>query len=270
MNDDPKKLRLSAMKFAEEAYSKVKNNRSYALTPQACVGLAALARAMFERRIAEGRSETDAPPSTWQEFFGIIDKLAAAGANIIQKRPGDAKPPPKPWLDPVTGAALPNPWLDAADNKPSNLKAQTILQQRDPELAEHYKAMAADPYGRLAALQDDEAARAATEAIPYGEKEHSVNPFRTNDLAEQSAFIRSSPALVTFFKNEAADVEIPLFGKNKNMTVEGRLAKDPAIFAFVKVAQQIRNTWAREDRASAQAKREEAEAEIKRLESVTT
>ena len=137
MQDDPKKLRLSAMKFAEEAYSKVKNNRSYALTPQAKVGLAALARAMFEKRIAEGRSESDKPTS-WQEFFDIIEKINRAGANLLQKRPGDPKPPPKPWVDPVTGVALPNPWLT------KDLKAQTLLQQRDPDLAEHYKTMASD------------------------------------------------------------------------------------------------------------------------------
>jgi hypothetical protein len=86
MNDDPKKLRLSAMKFAEEAYSKVKNNRAYALDEQGKIALGALARAMFEKRIAEGRSETDAPPTSWQEFFGIIDKLVAASDHRQSRR----------------------------------------------------------------------------------------------------------------------------------------------------------------------------------------
>src|SRR5262245_34909300 len=169
METDPKKLRLAALNFALEAYSKVKNNRAYALTPQAKVALGALARAMFERRIAEGRSESDMPPTSWQEFFGIIRKLASAGANVLQKRPGDPPPTPKPWLDPVTGAALPNPWLT------KNLKGQSILEKRDPDLAAHFKAMAADDYGTLAKLQDAETARIAMEEIPYGESEHAVN-----------------------------------------------------------------------------------------------
>ena len=261
----PKQLRQAAKDFALEAYQKVKHNRAYALDEQGKVALGALARAMFERRIAEGRSGMDAKPTSWQEFFAIIEKLASAGANVLQKRPGDPKPLPEPWLNPCTGVRLPNPFAKGSED----LKAQTILQQRDPELAAHYKAMAADPYGTLAKYQDAEAARAATEAIPYTESEHAVNPFRGNDLAAQSAFIKNAPALIEFFKNEAADVEIPLFGKNKNMTVEARLAKDPATFAFMKIAQQIRDTWAREDRAAAQAKREAADAEIKRLESVT-
>jgi hypothetical protein len=157
---------------------------------------------------------------------------------------------------------LPNPW------KTKDLKAQNVLQQRDPALAEHYKAMAADPYGTIAKYQDAEAARVAMEAIPYTEIEHNVNPFRTNDQSAQAHFIKSAPALVEFYQNEARDVAIPLFGKNRNITIEGRLAKDPKFFGLLKVAQQIRETWAREDRAAAQAQRAAAEDEIKRLESV--
>jgi hypothetical protein len=60
---------------------------------------------------------------------------------------------------------------------------------------------------------------------------------------------------VEFFKNEAHPVEIPLFGKNRNLTVEGQLAKEPKMFALMKVAQQIRDVWLREDRAEAEARR---------------
>ena len=260
METDPKKLRLSAMKFAEEAYSKVKNNRAYALDEQGKIALGALARAMFEKRIAEGRSETDAPPTSWQEFFTIIEKLAAAGANVLQKRPGDPKPTPKPWFDPVTNEPLPNPW------KTNNLKGQTILQQRDPDLAAHYKAMAADDYGTLAKMQDAEAARIAMEQIPYGENEHAINPFRADDQTAQAAFIKNAPpGFAEFCKNEAKDVEIPLFGKNRNITVEGKMAKDPATFALLKVAQQIHESWNTEDLATAKQQKAEAEAALKKL-----
>ena len=170
---------------------------------------------------------------------------------------------PKVWRDPVALEPLSNPF------RTKDLKAQTVLQQRDPELAAHYKAMAADPYGTLAKMQDETAARVAMEAIPYGESEHAVNPFRTNDFSAQSAFIKNAPAgLVEFCKSEAKDVEVPIFGRNRNLTVEGQLAKDPAMLALMKTAQQIRDTWAREDRLAAQAKREAADAEIKRLETL--
>src|SRR5204863_6997599 len=135
------------------------------------------------------------------------------------KRPGDAPPTPKPWLDPVTGAALPNPWVM------KDLKAHTILKQRDPALAEHYEATAKDVYGTLAKLQDAEAARITMEQLPYGEAEHAVNPFRRNDLDEQSRFIKSAPPVMAeFCKSEANDVDVPLIGKNRNLTVESQLA----------------------------------------------
>jgi hypothetical protein len=263
MENDPKKLRQAAMNFAAEAYSKMKNNRSYAVTPETRAALGAFARAMFERRIAERRDGLDAKPTSWQEFFGIIERLAAAGANVLQERPGDAKPPPKPWLDPVTNEPLPNPWLI------KNLKGQSILEKRDPDLAAHFKAMAADDYGTLAKMQDAQAARIALEQIPYSAAEHETNPFRTNDLAAQSAYVKNAPpGFVEFCKYEAKPVEIPIFGKNKDMTIEGQLAKDPATFALMKVAQQIHSQWNREDKAAAQAQRAEAEAALKRLESV--
>jgi hypothetical protein len=263
--ETPEQLRKSARDFALEAYQKVKHNRSYALDEQGKVALGALARAMFIRRIEEGRSHIDAKPTSWQEFLSIIDKLAAAGANVKQRRPGDPKPPPKPWTCPVTGAQLPNPFAKGSED----LKAQTVLVRRDPELAEHYKAMAADPYGTIAKMQDVEAARAAMQEIPYGESEHLVNPFRTNDLKAQSQFVKNAPAgFVEFCKNEAKPVEVPLFGKNRNLTIESNLAKDSKTFALLKVAQQIRETWRAEDARHAEAKRAAAEDEIKRLSEV--
>jgi hypothetical protein len=105
--ETPKQLRQSALNVALEAYGKVKHNRLYALDEQNKIALAALARTMFVRRIEEGRAQLDAKPTSWQEFFAIIEKLAAAGANISQKRPGDPKPLPKVWRDPVTNEPLP-------------------------------------------------------------------------------------------------------------------------------------------------------------------
>jgi len=202
----------------------------------------------------------DATPNPWQEFAEIVTRLADAGANVLQKRPGDPPPLPKVWRDPVTNEPLPNPW------RTKDLKAQTLLQQRDPDLAAHYKAMADDPYGTLAKMQDETAARVAMEATPYGESEHAVNPFRGNDPTAKALFIKNAPpGLVEFCQNEAKDVEIPLFGKNRNLTVEGRLAKDPSTLALMKVAQQVRDAWRAADAKAAQEKRDAAEAEIKRL-----
>jgi len=261
-NDEKTRKRQAALNFALETYSKIKHNRTHALsTQQAKIGFAALARAMFDRRIAEDRDGIGAKPTPQEEFSSIIRKLADAGVNVLQKRPGDAPPTLKPWLDPVTGTALPNPWVT------KDLRAQSLLQKRDPALAEHYKKMSSDPYGTLAAYQDAEAARTALAQIPYGENEHAVNPFRTNDQTAQAAFVKNAPpGLVEFCKSEAHDVEVPLFGKNRNLTIEGRLAKDPEMGGLIKIGQQIYENWRAEDKMAAEAQRAAANEAIRRLE----
>ena len=223
--ESPEQQRKSALSFAIEAYGKMGNNRLYATDEQNQIALAALARAMFLRRIQQGRSSPDDKPSSWEEFFGIIQKLSDAGANILQKRPGDPKPLPKPWLDPST-------WSSVAESVREGfrgLQAQDILARRDPDLAAHYKAVASDPYGTLAKYQDAEAARSTLQAIQYGETEHSVNPFRNaNDVSGQSVFIKNAPpGMVEFCKSEAQDVSIPLFAKEPKPHCREQARKRP-------------------------------------------
>jgi|SRR6516162_3504014 len=67
MDTETTKERLSAQTFREEAYSKMAGNRGYALSPSAKTMLGILARAMFQRRTAEGRNQPDAQPSPWVE-----------------------------------------------------------------------------------------------------------------------------------------------------------------------------------------------------------
>src|SRR5262245_24121370 len=153
MDSESTKQRLNAATFALEAYRKLPTtigyHRAYALTPDAERVLGVLAAAMCQRRVAEGRTDLDGvPPSSHQEFFNIIEALSQAGVNVIQNRPGDAPPLPKPWVDPVTNELLDNPW------RTKDLKAQSLLAQRDPSLAAHYRAMALDPYGTIARMQD--------------------------------------------------------------------------------------------------------------------
>jgi hypothetical protein len=262
MDAEKARERLGAQTFGEEAYRKTPRNRAYALTPQAQIALSALASAMFKRRIAEGRSGIDDKPTSWQEFFEIIHVLADAGCNVLQARPGDTPPLPQVWRDPVTNAALPNPF----EKKSADLKAQSILTRRDPALAAHYKAMAEDPYGTIAKMMDVEVNRRAMEEVPYTESEHAVNPFRTDDQTAHATFVKNAtPQLVEFCKSEAKDVSIPIFGPNRNLTIEGRLIKDPAVGALVKVARQIYENWKAEDKAVAQAQRAAAEEALRKL-----
>ena len=256
--------RTNHLKLALASYGTLKHPRIYALTDEAKDTLAVLAAALAHRRVAEGRIGGD-ETSKREEMARLITRLNDAGANLLQNRPGDAPPMPKPWTDPVTGAPLPNPF----DKNAPDLKAQTILTQRDPALAAHFKAMAKDAYGTIAKMQDDEAQRKSLLAIPYGESEHAVNPFLGTNETAKTDFVKRDPDLAKFYFEEAKPVEIPIFGKNRNLTIEGRLAKDPSTTAVLKVAQRIHEQWNAEDKAALTQQRAEAEAALRRIEGAT-
>jgi hypothetical protein len=248
-------------KLALESYRTLKHPRDYALTNDAKDVLAVLAAAVLQKRAAENRTDSD-KPTVRQEIAGLIQKLSDAGCNVLQRRPTDAPPTPKPWTDPVTGAQLPNPFAKGS----ADLKAQTILQQRDPRLAEHYKAMATDPYGYLSRLQDEQVERESLGAVPYDSEIHKLNPFLGDNLRAQDEFFKRDPKLAEFYRAEAQPVEIPVFGKNRNLTIEGRLHRDLHAASVLKIANALQAQWLAADRQSAAEAKTKAEAEIARLE----
>lgn len=74
------------------------------------------------------------------------------------------------------------------------------------------------------------------------------------------------PKLAEFYQREAKDVELPLFGKNRNETVVGKLSKDAGTAALVQVAARIHEDWLAQDKAVAQEQRAAAEDALRRLE----
>jgi hypothetical protein len=250
--------RQSAINTALKIYNKLENNRAYALNEESRLALGALMLAIYGRRQKAGVHPHDNTFTAEDEMIEVIKKIAAAGCNVLQRRPGDPKPLPKPWIDPVTGQPLP---------PPTDLKSKTLLRKYDPDLADHYDAMAADSYAHVQSLREAEAQRQTLAAIPYTAVEHNVNVFRRSDLTEQSRFEKTAPApVVEFLKREAQDVVIDLFGPNRNMTHEGRLFRDPRTNVVLQLAQSCHQLWRDQDRSAAETAKAEAEAALKRLE----
>jgi hypothetical protein len=77
---------------------------------------------------------------------------------------------------------------------------------------------------------------------------------------------KRGPDLAKFYQEEAQPIELPLFGKNRNLTVVGKLAKDPSTAGLVKVAARIHENWLAQDKLTAQQQRAAAEETLKRLE----
>jgi hypothetical protein len=254
MDDDPKTLRKAAKDFALQALQKLKNNRLYALTPQSEIVLAALARSMFEIRKAQGRSDKE--PSPWKEFFTVIEALSQAGCNILQSRPTDPKPLPALWTNPVTGQPLP---------PPKGIAERSLLQQRDPELLRLFDALEKEPYQTVAKMRENEAKRQAMAAIEYNELTHEANPFRRRDQTEMANLFKHDPTLAQFCQQEAKDVELNLFGAQRDLTARGKLLRDPAAGAIVELAEKIHETWRLQDKAAAAEAKAAAERKLVEL-----
>jgi hypothetical protein len=197
------------------------------------------------------------PPSSHQEFFGIIEALNSAGCNLLQKRPGEAKPLPKLWLNPLSGEAL---------GPPSTPDERAILAKHDPELMALLDELKERPYAVTQRLRDDEAQRQSLMSVVYDEAAHRLNPYRGDNETAKGELMRRDPLLGQFFEQEARDVEMPIFGKNKNLTVAGKLAKDPSVAGLVQLAERIHEGWRQQDKLAAQQQRAAAEETLKRLE----
>jgi|SRR5262249_25774043 len=122
------------------------------------------------------------------------------------------------------------------------------------------------PYKTVAEHNATEAKRQTLSTIEYGEAQHKLNPFLGDNETAKAEFVKRDPELAKFYEGEARPVSIPIFGRNRNQTVIGRLTKDPRMAALVQIAARIHENWLAEDRLTAQAQRKAAEETLKRLE----
>jgi hypothetical protein len=251
--------RQNLIRFAIEALRQLPRARTYAVNDSAKTDLACLAAAVRQDRERRNLTDDDEPKIS-VSMVVLLEQLVKAGCNLQQERPegGEPKPLPIPWIDPVTKQLLP---------PPTDLKGKMLLRKYDPALADHYDAMERDPYGYIQSLREDEAKRKALASVPYSETEHLANPWRIGSRKLQDELVRRGPPeLVRFYQAEARDVEIPLFGANRNLTVLGKVSHDSDTWEIVKAAEKIADSWREQDKAAANEARVAAEATLRRLE----
>jgi hypothetical protein len=256
MSDSTTVTRDDAIAFAMRVYAALKNNRGYALTERSKTALAAIGKAILDRRIAEGKSGS-AEPTHETEFTQIIQQLAAAGCNVLQQRPGDKKPLPKLWLDPVSGLPLP---------PPKTLDEKGVLARRDPELLAHFEAMKKAPYQTVATYLDQETEREAAATAVYNAETHATNPYRDKNYAAMTDLVRRDPATAKRYAAEALEVTIFKVGKGKNIDLMGALSRNPEQAAVIKNAVQILDDWRASDRRAAAEQAANAAQQLKALE----
>jgi hypothetical protein len=150
MNKTKTEERQHWIELGTQIYGDLPGNREYAMRPDAKRALGALTAGWREA------GNSFATADNGREKFGkwLQNDVGPLVNGLFQESASDPPELPKPWIDPVTKEALPNPWLT---NDP---KAKLLLQKRDPKLAWHFQAMAKSPYEHLANLQDNAAAAA--------------------------------------------------------------------------------------------------------------
>jgi hypothetical protein len=238
---------------AREVYANIDGNRGYALTPTAVSDLGGLAAAFIE---AGGSLATGEGTDNRKKFAAFLQRLGTYIPELFQDRPGDKKELPQVWRHLITNEPLPPP--KGADER-------SLLQKYDPELLQWFDDMEKHPYQTVLEHREREAERQALIGIPYGAKEHETNPFRGNNVTEQSEFQKREPKLAEFFQREAKPVDLELFGRDRNLTLEGKLHRDTELAGIVRLARVIKKQWLDADRQAAAEAKAKVEAEIERL-----
>ena len=62
------------------------------------------------------------------------------------------------------------------------------------------------------------------------------NPYIGGNLQAINQFIKRAFELAAFYKQETKPVSLPLFGPNRNLTVEDRLYRDPHVASVLKIS----------------------------------
>jgi hypothetical protein len=256
LNNQPNENRRANLtKIVREVLNKMPTARTYALGTDAERTLTALLAAVFERRQIQGRAATDEPVAQ-KEFMEFLTVLAGSGCNILQARPTDPKPLPAVWTNPLTGQPLP---------PPKGIAERSLLQKLDPELLRLFDELEKSPYQTVSEMREGEAKRQAMAAIKYDGNTHEANPFRRGEQTEMAALFKRDPLLASFCEQEARPVELNLFGAQRDLTVRGKLFKDPSASAIVELAEKIHEQWRMEDKAAAAEAKTAAEAQLKAL-----
>ena len=257
--------RQAAENFALRAYRHLKGNRAYALTSDSKNVLAILGRALVEKRKAENLDDMDGKsPSAMKQMVDLLEKLNDVGVNLLQRRSSTQKPPPRPWTSPLDGQPLP---------PPTTPDERSILAKHEPELLRWFDELGKHPYKAVTERKAAEAHAKAVDAIEYGPDQHNptLNPFvpdergQTN-LTAKSNFEKSvSPELLDFYRWEAQPVKLDLFGPTADMTLRGRLSKDPDVWAIMELGQSIDAQWRYDDLQAAKQQRAAADATLHKL-----
>jgi hypothetical protein len=233
-------------------YAKVKRSRLYATTPDAQRFLVWLWLTC----------ERLAPDNPAELFQWALEKLAdEAGVNVLQPAVPNELKVPEAWRDPW-GNPLPNPFANG------DLKGQTLLAQRAPELAKWLRAFAESPYSAFSAWQDEQAAILKQQAVEYNADSHTANVYVNGaNETEKAQFVKTAPPeIVERCKWEARPIEFPTAGKHFDLTKQSKISTIPRLSAIWDAMVEAEREYVASEKTALKQQRSEAELRLKALE----
>jgi len=237
-------------------YAKLERNRSYALPNDA-------KRFLCWLWVACERLDRD---NAGKLFESSLEQFADAGVNVLQPKPPADIEPPAMWKD-LWNRDLPNPFDKAAPD----LQGQSLVQQRDPKLAQWLKAFAESPYRALCEWQDQQAATLKRQAITYNADSHAINPWVNGaDETTKGQFVKNAPPeVVERCRWESREVTFPAAGKNFDLTATSKIATVPRLNAIWSAMNEQEREFVMAEKASLRQQQSEAAARLKALEAAS-
>jgi hypothetical protein len=235
-------------------YAKTKRSRPYALSNDA-------KRWITWLWLACERVQPDNPGEL---FESSLAQFADAGVNVLQPAPPADIKPPEMWKD-IWGNPLPNPFAT------KDLKGQTLLAQRDPQLAKWLKAFAESPYTAATSWSDEQATLLKRKALVYDSDTHTVNPWVNGaNETEKAKFVRNADkAAIERCQWEAKPVTFP-HAQDFDLTAQSKIASVPRLSALWNAMTTQEGEYVTAEKAALQRQRQEAETRLHALEASDT
>jgi hypothetical protein len=208
--------------------------------------------------------EKVAPDNPAELFQSSLEQFAdKAGVNVLQPAPPNELKPPEMWKD-LWGNPLPNPFAT------KDLKGQTLLTQRDPQLAEWLKAFAESPYAAATSWADKQAAVLKQKALTYDADTHKMNIYVNGaNETDKAQFVKNAPPEVAErCKWEAKPVTFPQ-AKDFDLTQQSKIASVPRLSALWNAMTEQEREYVTAEKAALQQQQSEAAARLKALEAAS-
>jgi hypothetical protein len=247
--------------FTEHGVESLKHvpfNRHYALDRAAANGLGALVEAYFQVVLRESHRGFSR-----QEFAKeILTPLAKFERSLVQDRGDEIETLPVWPTDPWSGQKVSNPWAPGTEN----LTEQSLIEKRDPKLAEMMRERAKGvSFSLVDKLEREKTDREKLMQLKY---DHKSNPFLLSGkegMAAQSAFAKGRENFeVKFFQREANEpVELKSLGGN--LTMRSVIAKNaPDLYAVLEAARAVHNDWMKADARRLEQEVQQRQVELQR------